>query len=80
MSLPACPMCGHPHVRRIDSAAVIKLGKPGSPLRLSVTTLRSYRCPCGVEYRTSETIDTINPETCWLSKFAEDVTKNPPTG
>lgn len=68
-------MCGHRHVPRIDSAAIIKPGKPGSPLRYSVTTLRSYRCPCGVEYRTSETIDTINPEVMWVRKLAVDETK-----
>lgn len=75
MSLPACPMCGERKLPMIDSAAIVKVGKPGSPLRFSVTTLRSYACACGWSYRTSETVDEINPVTLWVRKFAEDVSE-----
>ena len=82
MSLPACPMCGEHDVPRVDAAAIIRIPPDGSPLRLSVSRLRTYRCRCGTEYRTSETIDTINPEVMWVRKLAVDETKEqiPPTG
>lgn len=80
MSLPACPMCGEHDVPRVDTAGVIRLQPEGSPLKLAVSRLRTYRCRCGVEYRTSETIDTINPVTCWLDKFVEDATRTPSGG
>jgi hypothetical protein len=75
MSLPLCPVCGKRKIPMVDSAAVVKLGETGSPLRYSVTTIRSYACPCGWSYMTSETIDQLNPETLWVRKFAEDETR-----
>lgn len=72
MSLPLCPVCGLRNLRVVDVGAIIKTGEPGSPLRYSVTTVRSYLCRCGVSYRTSETIDEMNPQTLWVRKFAED--------
>lgn len=78
MSLPACPMCGEDDLPIVDAAAIVRPGKPGSPLKLSVTRLRTYRCPgCGTTYRTSETVDTINPEVMWVRKLAENIR---PTG
>lgn len=72
MSLPICPVCGARDVPRVDGAAIIKIAPEGSPLRYSVTTLRTFRCRCGTEYRTSETIDKINPGVMWVRKLAED--------
>lgn len=72
MSLPLCPVCGNRKLPMVDSAAIVKVGEPGGPLRYSVTVLRSYSCPCGWSYQTSETIDKLNPETLWVRKFAED--------
>lgn len=75
MSLPCCPACGCRRLPMVDSAAIVKLGEPGGPLRYSVTVVRSYRCTdpeCGVSYQTSETVDKLNPETLWVRKFAED--------
>ena len=72
MSLPLCPVCGERDVPRVDGAAVIKVAEPGGPLRYSVTVLRSYRCPCGWSYQTSETIDKLNPECLWVRKLKQD--------
>ena len=72
MSLPLCPVCGNRKLPMVDSAAIVKVGEQGSPLRYSVAVIRSYRCSCGWSYQTTETIDKLNPETLWVRKFAED--------
>lgn len=80
MSLPICPMCGQRDLHVLDVAAVIRLAPAGGPLRYSVTTLRTYRCPCGSDWRTSETVDTMNPEVLWVRKLAEDEADIRPVG
>lgn len=77
MSLPLCPMCGARDIPQVDCAAIVRIAPAGSPFRYSVYRLRTYRCPCGVQYRTSETVDLVNPEVMWVRKLAEDIR---PTG
>jgi len=77
LSLPLCPVCGRRDTPLVDCAAVIRVAPEGSPLRYSVTRLRTYRCQCGTTYETSETVEKVNPEVMWVRKLAEDESIRP---
>ena len=80
MAFPMCPACGLDDMAVKDRAADIKPSEPGSPVLHTIAVYRSYECPCGWTYWTTEVVTVFRPKTTRLRrKFGAQANEREPS-